>query len=257
MKTYSRRTGAQLGGGLTEANEGDFFVRLKPLPRRPVEAVMDDVRQKVEAQVPGLNIEMAQLMEDLIGDLTAVPQPIEIKLYGDSTKQLLATAPKVAAAIRKLPGVVDVKDGIVLAGDALDVQVNRAKAALEGIDPDAVTQQVDAYFQGVVTTQVQQGIKLVGIRVWVPEPMRRTDDQLRSLWLRAPDGHRFPLKRIATVHTVTGQPQITRDDLKRMVAVTGRISGRDLRLHHRRHQAHPLRRRAHPPRHVLRPRRAL
>ena len=83
VETYSRRTGLQLGGGLTEANMGDFFVRLKPLPRRDIEAVMDEVRKKVEGQVPGLEIELAQLMEDLIGDLTAVPQPIEIKLYSD------------------------------------------------------------------------------------------------------------------------------------------------------------------------------
>ena len=83
VKTYSRRTGLQLGGGLTEANTGDFFVRLKPLPRRDIDTVMDEVRGKVEHQVPGLEIELAQLMEDLIGDLTAVPQPIEIKLYSD------------------------------------------------------------------------------------------------------------------------------------------------------------------------------
>jgi CzcA family heavy metal efflux pump len=228
VQSYSRRTGAQLGGGITEANEGDFFVRLKPLPRRPVEAVMDDVRQRIEQRVPGLKVEMAQLMEDLIGDLTAVPQPIEIKLYSDSTPDLLATAPKVAAAIRQVPGVVDVNNGIVLAGDALDVQVNRAKAALEGIDPDAVTRQVEAYFRGVVTTHVQTGVKLIGIRLWVPEHLRQTDDQLNGLWLRAPDGHQFPLRRVARVNTVTGQPQIARDNLKRMVAVTGRISGRDL-----------------------------
>ena len=32
-------TGLQLGGGLSEANEGDFFVKLKPLPRRSIDAV--------------------------------------------------------------------------------------------------------------------------------------------------------------------------------------------------------------------------
>ena len=37
VRTYSRRTGLQLGGGLTEANEGDYFVRLKPQPRRAIE----------------------------------------------------------------------------------------------------------------------------------------------------------------------------------------------------------------------------
>ncbi len=88
MQTYSRRTGLQLGGGITEANTGDFFVRLKPPPRRGIEAVMDDVRIRIERHIPGLEIETAQLMEDLIGDLTSVPQPIEIKLYSDNEKTL-------------------------------------------------------------------------------------------------------------------------------------------------------------------------
>ncbi|MDB5715218.1 MAG: efflux transporter permease subunit, partial [Sphingomonadales bacterium] len=83
VTSYSRRTGVQLGGGLTEADEGDFFVRLNNGSRRNIEDVMSEIRNKVAAQVPGLEIETAQLMEDLIGDLTAVPQPIEVKLFGD------------------------------------------------------------------------------------------------------------------------------------------------------------------------------
>ncbi len=228
IASYSRRTGAQLGGGITEANQGDFFVRLKPFPRRSVYTVMDEVRHRVAKNVPGLKIDMSQLMEDLIGDLTAVPQPIEIKLYDDNTKLLMNTAPKVAKAIEKIHGVVDVRNGIVLAGDAIEVKVDRANAALQGIDPNEVTKQLRAYFEGVVTTQVQQGIKLIGIRVWVPQSLRQRVEQLKNLWLRAPDGHRFHLERIAKVETVLGQPQIERDNLQRMVAVTGRISGRDL-----------------------------
>ena len=73
VETYSRRTGTGLGGGLSEANQGDFFIRLKSGTRRPVDVVMEDIRGRVEQQVPGLSVEMAQLMEDLIGDLTAVP----------------------------------------------------------------------------------------------------------------------------------------------------------------------------------------
>ena len=54
VATYSRRTGLQLGGWLTEANQGDFFVQLKPPPRRDIEEVMADVRARVTKQVPGL-----------------------------------------------------------------------------------------------------------------------------------------------------------------------------------------------------------
>jgi multidrug efflux pump subunit AcrB len=229
VETYSRRTGLQLGGGLTEANEGDFFIRLKPQPRREIEEVMDDVRQQVEKGVPGLEIEMAQLMEDLIGDLTAVPQPIEIKLYADDGELLQATAPRIAQAIGKIPGVVDVKDGIVLAGDALTIKVDPANAALEGMDPDSVTLAVDALLDGATAiTKIESGPKLVGIRAWIPRQSRRTAEDIANLRLRAPDGHFFPLKRVATITTVSGQPQISREDLKRMLPVTGRITGRDL-----------------------------
>jgi len=228
VKTYSRRTGIQLGGGLTEANTGDFFVRLKPLPRRDIDTVMDEVRGKVEHQVPGLEIELAQLMEDLIGDLTAVPQPIEIKLYSDDGNLLKKLAPSVAAGIGKIPGVVDVKSGIVLAGDALNLQVDRVKASLEGVDPDAVTHMLSDYLTGVVTTQIESGPKMIGVRAWIPHDLRTTESDVENLRLRAPDGHLFPLKRVATATVVTGQPEITRDNLKQMAAVTGRITGRDI-----------------------------
>ncbi len=228
VETYSRRTGLQLGGGLTEANEGDYFIRLKPPPRRGVEQVMDGVRSRVEHSVPGLEIEMAQLMEDLIGDLTAVPQPIEIKLFSDNENLLLTTAPKVADAIRKIPGVVDVNDGIILAGDALDIRVDRRKAAFEGVDPESVTRTINSYLSGIVTTQVQQGPKMIGVRLWIAKKDRALYSDIEQLRLQAPDGHLFPLKRVAALKVITGQPQIMRDDLKQMVAVTGRISGRDM-----------------------------
>ncbi|PYL06752.1 MAG: transporter, partial [Verrucomicrobia bacterium] len=67
-----------------------------------------------------------------------------------------------------------------------------------------------------------------GIRVWIPRDARETMRNIDNLLLRAPDGHLFPLKRVATLVPLSGQPEIMRDDLKRMVAVTARISGRDL-----------------------------
>ena len=228
VDTYSRRTGLQLGGGLTEANQGDFFVRLKSGSRPSTEEVMTQVRTAVEAQVPGLDIDLAQLMEDLIGDLVAVPQPIEVQLYGDDPDQLEATATKVAAAIGKINGVVGVLDGINPAGDALTVQVDPAKAALQGLDPTAVTDQVAAAIDGTVAAQLPVDGKVVGVRVRLPDGAHQRLDQVAALPIRAADGHLFPLAQVATLKQVQGQPEITRDNLKRMVAVTGRISGRSL-----------------------------
>jgi multidrug efflux pump subunit AcrB len=228
VETYSRRTGLQLGGMMTEANEGDFFVRLKDHRKRPIEDVIEDVRGRIESNVPGLEIEMLQLMEDLIGDLTAVPQPIEIKLFSDNEKELLSLAPLVAKEIETVPGVVDVKDGIIYAGDALNIVVDRTKASLEGVDPESVARMAEGYLDGTVTTQIQRGPKMIEVRLWIPETQRLNTRRVGGLLLRSSDGHIFPLERVAEVIPVTGQPQITRDDLKRMVPVTGRIAGRDM-----------------------------
>ena len=228
VDTYSRRTGLQLGGGLTEANQGDFFVRLKSGSRPSTEEVMTQVRTEVEQKVPGLDIDLSQLMEDLIGDLVAVPQPIEIQLYSDDPAELATTAGKVADAIGKITGVVGVRDGINPAGDALTVQVDPAKAALEGLDPTSVTDQVAAAIDGTVAAQLPEGSRMVGVRVRLPENSYQRLEQVAALPLRAGDGHLLPLSRVATLQQVQGQPEITRDNLKRMDAVTGLISGRSL-----------------------------
>ena len=228
VETYSRRTGLSLGGHITEANEGDFFVRLKPLPRRGLDEVMDAVREQVLSKVPGLDIEMAKLMEDMIGDLTAVPEPIEIKLYSDDGEVLATLAEKVVHELEKTPGVVDINSGVIPAGDALNIRVLRDKAALDGLSVEDVNLALNSYLIGATPTQVQEGLKMVNVRVWIPESERSTRNVLNNLRIRAPDGHWVPLQRIAVIAVETGQAQIKRDNLKRMVAVTARISGRDL-----------------------------
>jgi CzcA family heavy metal efflux pump len=228
VDTWSRRTGLGLGGDINEANQGDFFVKLKGDARRPIFEVMSDVRMRIESQIPGLSFETAQLMEDLIGDLTAVPQPIEAKLYGGNPDLLLATASKVAERIGKIDGIVEVRDGINPAGDALDVRIDRVKAAFEGIDPAEATRIADIFLRGQVVTKIPTSLKEIGVRVWSPEQSRKTELDVANLPIRAPDGHTFPLQQIASITPVSGQPQITRENLQHMVAVTGRLEGRDL-----------------------------
>jgi len=142
--TYSRRSGLQLGGALTEANVGDIFVRLKPPPRRNIEEVMTEVREKAQKTIPGLDVETAQLMEDLIGDLTAVAAADRDQDLRRRPAVLNEIAPKVANAIMAVPGVTEIRDGVVIAGDAYDIRVDPLKAGLEGLNPDLITQQVNA-----------------------------------------------------------------------------------------------------------------
>ena len=228
VASYSRRTGVQLGGGLTEADEGDFFIRLKGGSRRDIEEVMSEIGGKVEEQVPGLEIETAQLMEDLIGDLTAVPQPIEVKLFGDDPAQLADAAQKVAEGIGKIGGVVEVNDGLRVAGDAITIKVDRAAAALAGLDPAAVATQVQAQVDGTIATNILSGEQTIGVRVRLPQDLRRRASALAGLALRSADGRTVSLGSIARIDIAAGQRQITREDLAPFIPVTARLEGLDL-----------------------------
>lgn len=94
---------------------------------------MDAIREQALTKVPGLEIEMAKLMEDMIGDLTAVPEPIKIKLYSDDGVLLATLAEKVAHELEKIAGVVDINNGVIPAGDALNIHTHDVIISSGGI----------------------------------------------------------------------------------------------------------------------------
>ena len=135
VESTSRRTGLQLGlAAVTEANTGDISVKLKRKRDRGVDEVISEVRDKVTKRYPMLDAEFVQLTQDMIGDLTSVPEPIAIKLFSQDPALLKQWAPQVAEAIKKLPGVVDVLDGIenTISGPATLFKVDQGMAARAG-----------------------------------------------------------------------------------------------------------------------------
>src|SRR5262249_34825835 len=127
VETTSRRTGLQLGlAPVTEANRGDFTVKLKAKRSRSVFDVISDVRAKVESQEPATKVEFVMLPPDMIGHPPSQPEPTVVKLFSPDAKILNETAPRVAEAIGKVPGVVDVLNGIEnpVSGPAVTYQVN-------------------------------------------------------------------------------------------------------------------------------------
>jgi multidrug efflux pump subunit AcrB len=227
--TYSRRTGAGLGGDLNEAYQGDFFVRLISSSKRPnIWKVMDEITRKVTRDVPGIDFDTHQLMSDMIGDMVGRRQPVVISLSAKNPAVLGAVAVRVAKAIRAVPGIepASVIDGVVPAGDALDIHVDPAAAAMEGLTVAQVRDQVYHYLHGAVVTSYLGSVQDIGVRLWLSPPERRIyRSQLGDLPIRAPDGRMLRLASVATVRFVAGQPELTRDNLAQIVAVTAQIGG--------------------------------
>ncbi|HVP47552.1 MAG TPA: efflux RND transporter permease subunit, partial [Bryobacteraceae bacterium] len=151
VESTSRRTGLQLGlATVTEANTGDIAVKLKRNRKRSVSQVMAEVREKVNDQEPMLLVETPQLLQDMIGDLTSAPEPIVIKLFAEDPSLLRQWAPQVGDTIKKIPGVVEVLNGIdnTISGPATVFQVDPAVAARAGFTPQEIELDASAIMQG-------------------------------------------------------------------------------------------------------------
>lgn len=231
IQAYSRRTGAALGFHLTYPHDGDFLVRLKPRAQRTrgVDAIMDDLRDKIHEETPGIEIEFAQILQDLIGDLAGAPKPVEVRIYGDDIKKLQALAPEAGKLVSGVKGVVDEFDGVNRSGPEVEVRVDKQRAAALGMTPDAVSAAVNAAMLGdVVTTLVQNGEREVPVRVWNRNGSKRSLDELRQLPVVTPSGASVPLSTLAQVDRTEGSTETDRQGLRPMLAVTAQISGRDL-----------------------------
>jgi multidrug efflux pump subunit AcrB len=232
VESTSRRTGLQLGlAAVTEANAGDVLVKLKSKRDRDVEEVIAAVRSKVKQQEPALDVEFIQVLQDMIGDLTSAPEPIQIKLFSQDPKLLGEWAPKVAEAIQKIEGVVDVLNGIenTISGPAVTFQVDPSVAARAGFSAEEVALDASAILEGeAAPTPVVTNDRAYALRVRFPEANRASLEAMRDTLLVGSTGHTATLGALANVVELSGQTEIRRENLQRDVAVTARLEGRNL-----------------------------
>lgn len=230
VESTSRRTGLQLGlAAVTEANNGDFTVRLKRDRSRGIDEVIADLREKVNKKYPQLDVEFIQLLQDMIGDLTSSPEPIEIKLFSADPNLLKQWGPKVGDRIKKIKVVADVKDGIenTVSGSAIVMNVDPVVAARSGFTPQEIELDASAILQGEpATTPVVVNDHAYTIRVRFPDTSRTTLDQVRNMMITSSaTGKSASLGSLANFQDEVGQTEIVRENLLRRIAVTGRFEG--------------------------------
>ena len=228
----SRRTGIQLGlAAVTEANTGDISVKLRGAPRRAIDEVIADVRSNIAQQEPVVHVEFIQILQDMIDDLVGSPQPIEIKLYSSDEAQLRQTAPLVADKIGKIPGVVDVLDGIenTVSGPVISFRVKPSVTARAGFTPEEISTDATAILQGVpASNPVIVNGRAYNIRVRFPSQNRDTLENMSNTLISSSTGRTASLGSLTELEQLPGQLEIRRENLQRVVAVTGRLEGVDL-----------------------------
>jgi len=227
----SRRTGAELGLFATEQNTGDIVARLTPQSQRSrtIFEVIDEVRGKVNAAVPRLQIEFVQILSDVINDLAGAASPIEIKMFGPDLARLEAYAESIEPKLTEVGGLVDLFNGVSEPTAELAMRVNGAEANRVGLTAEQISISAMGALLGSPAGEVRLEDRAIGVRVRAPDSVRYNPNRLRTLPIVSPQtGATVPLGTLADFQPTETRAQLLREDQQQMIAVTADVSDRSL-----------------------------
>ena len=228
VKTYSRRTGTQMGFFITEPNRGDYLIELHKKRKRTTVDVADEIRKKTERAVPALVVDFGQVITDMLGDLMSSVQPIEIKIFGTDHEKLKELSEIVAQKVEKVQGTADVFNGIVIAGPLVKIYPRQALLKQYGLSDADLHNQVSLHLQGTVAGSIQEQEQLTDIRVMYLDNYKTPVEKLKNAPIYTKDGTYLPLSILADVSLKPGVAEINRENLQTIGVVTARLNNRDL-----------------------------
>ncbi len=231
VMNFSRRTGAQMGLAATETSRGDILVRLVPLNKRrhSTMQVMQIVRKKLDQELPGIDMELMQILQDFIGDMADSPAPIAVKIFGDDSETLKNLSIQVGNILKSVNGVVDIHRNTRPSATEDTVQVNPVLASKFGLSVSDVLNQIKTTMLGTIVTSVREQEKLIPVRVRVSDSARLYfSEHLESLPISNIIGDTLPLAALATVELKSGNLEIRRENMSRLGFVTARLENRGL-----------------------------
>jgi multidrug efflux pump subunit AcrB len=167
----------------------------------------------------------------MIGDLSNQPEDIVIKLFSNDTELLNQLGPRVQTEIQKIPGVVDTKNGVddTISGPATSFQVDPIVAARLGFTPTEVAEDATSILDGLPTNDpmIVNG-RPYTVRVRLPDETRASPEAIQNTVFNSASGHTASLGSLAEVTQLPPQGEILRENLQRLISVTGRLEGTDL-----------------------------
>lgn len=191
------------------------------LRTRPSSQVVDEIRTRLYSTMKGVEL---QVDKEKHGPPTG--PAVNMEISGEQMQMLGELAALVRKEIRDIPGLVDLKDNFVKGKPEITIRVDKEKAALLGLDTYTIAYTVKAAVRGAKVGVFREGKEEYDILARLPEKERHSVESIRRLTISGPRGEPIPLTSVAEISLTTGLGAIQRLDQKRVVTVSGNVSGR-------------------------------
>jgi multidrug efflux pump subunit AcrB len=188
---------------------------------RPSSQIVQEVRGEILNTITGAEIQVEKEEE---GPPTG--PPVNIEISGDDILVLGELAANVRKRIRDIPGLVDLKDNFVKGKPEIRVRVDKEKSAMLGLDTYTIAYTVKGAINGVKVGVFREGKDEYDILARLPERDRHSLESIKRITVSGLNGEPIPLTSLAEVSLASGVGAIMRLDQKRVVTISGDVSGR-------------------------------
>ncbi len=221
-KTVGRRTGrAELDEHAEGVHSSEIDVDLKPFSRTKTDVVAD-IRSRLSVLPASINVgqPISHRLDHL---LSGVRAEVALKIFGDDLTALRATAESLRGRLMNIPGLTDLQVEKQVLIPQLEIRVDYTRAALYGVQPAAVVEQLSRLSNGRVISRVVDGYRRFDVTMRLPDRLRTTQT-LGDLLIETPAGW-IPARQIADIKETEGPNQILRENGRRRVVVLANTNG--------------------------------
>jgi HME family heavy-metal exporter len=222
VKAVGRRTGrAELDEHAEGVHSAEIEVDLEPGSRLKSEIVAD-LRARLAVLPAAVNVGQP-ISHRLDHMLSGVRAQIALKVFGDDLDALRSSAEGLRQRLAAIPGLVDLQVEKQVRIPQLEVRVDYRRAALYGVQPAAVVDQISRLSNGRVVSRVVDGYRRFDVTMRLPDRLRTTQ-RLGDLLIETPAGW-IPAREIADIRETEGPNQILRENGRRRAVVLANSDG--------------------------------
>jgi cobalt-zinc-cadmium resistance protein CzcA len=189
----------------------------------------EKMQKKLEQHIAGTTFGFQQPIQMRFNELiSGVKQDIAIKIYGENLNKLAQYAKQIGKIAGKIDGATDIYVEQVSGLPQVVIKFHREKIAQFGLNIEDVNTAIRSGFAGEAAGLVFEGEKRFDLVVRLDKENRQTLDDVKNLFVTAPNGNQIPLEQVADIDFKEGPNQIQRDDAKRRIIVGFNVRGRDV-----------------------------
>ncbi len=227
VKSVAQQIGrADLSEDTWGTNISEVWIRLSD--DADYDLVLGEIRERLN-RTPGYAFQAKQFLRERIDEvLTGSTADLLVRVVGPDLGVLRQQADRVAAAIRDVEGLKDLRVEQLVEIPQLDILLNPQATAEFGMSVGATNQAIQTLLRGTKVGQVFESDSVCDVMVRASPSLRDDPRTIGGILIDGPLGHPLPLDAIADIDILSAPNMVNREQGRRRILVTCNAEGRDV-----------------------------